>query len=163
MSLGNIAPTQAKASEQTHEDVVWILNYLASHTIAIVCYKSSYMILRIHADVSYLSIKLFPIQDGGNHCLSDNSDSPPKNGSMNTIRKFMGNVMGSAAEGEIVFIYINDQYYVPVWTCLIKMGHPQPPTKIQIDNTTMEAFCKGNPKQKISKAIETRFYWIQDR
>ena len=42
-------------------------------------------------------------------------------------------------------------------------GTPTTPTKLQIDNTTMEAFYKGNPKQKISKAIETRFYWIQDR
>ena len=108
VSLGNMAPTRDKASEQTHEYLVWIINYLASHPIFIVCYKASYTILRIHDDASYLSIRLFPIWAGGNHYLSENSDGPPNNGSINTICKFMGNVMGSAAEGEIVFIYIND-------------------------------------------------------
>ena len=69
--------------------------------------------------------------------------------------------MESAAESEIGFTYINDQYAFPVQTCLIKMGHTQTPTKLQIDNTTAEALSKGTHNQNISESIDTNFYWIQ--
>jgi hypothetical protein len=43
------------------------------------------------------------------------------------------------------------------------MGHPQPSTPIQVDNTTAVGFANSTIKQKRSKAIDMRFYWIQDR
>ena len=43
------------------------------------------------------------------------------------------------------------------------MGHPQPLTKLQIENTAAEAFSKGTIKKKWSKAIEMHFYWLQNR
>ena len=43
------------------------------------------------------------------------------------------------------------------------MGLTQPPTNIQIDNTTAEAFPKGTLKQKLSKSVDMHFYWLQDR
>ena len=49
----------------------------------------------------------------------------------------MGNVTGSADEAKIGSTYINAQDDVPLQTCLIEMGHPQPPKKIQIGNTTL--------------------------
>ena len=42
------------------------------------------------------------------------------------------------------------------------MGHPQPPTPMQAENTFSVGFANGTVKQKISKAIDIRFYWIQD-
>ena len=75
----------------------------------------------------------------------------------------MGNVIGSASEAKIGSTSINDQYSVPLRTFLAKMGHPQPPTKIQLDNTTMEALSKGNLKGKWSTAIDMCLYWHQDR
>ena len=56
--------------------------------------------------------------------------------------------MGSAAEAKIGSTYINAQDDIHLWTLLIDMGHPQPPTKAQIDTTTGEAFYKGTLKQK---------------
>ena len=69
----------------------------------------------------------------------------------------MGNVMGSAAEAKIGSTYINTQYDIPLLTCLIKMWHLQSPTKLQIGNTTSEAFYKGTLKQKRSKSTDMRF------
>ena len=47
---------------------------------------------------------------------------------------------------------------------LIKfLNHPQPPTPIQVDNTTAVSFVNKELKQKCSKAIDMRFYWLQDR
>ena len=79
------------------------------------------------------------------------------------MSKIIGNVMVSAAEDKIGSTYINAQYSPPFLTCLIKMGNPQPPTKIQINNTTVEAFSKGTLNHKQSKYIGMRFYWLQDR
>ena len=43
------------------------------------------------------------------------------------------------------------------------MNHPQPPTKMQVDNTNAIGFATDTIKQKLTKAIDIRFYWIRDR
>ena len=43
------------------------------------------------------------------------------------------------------------------------MGHPQLPTPLAVDNTTAVGFANKTIKQKMSKAIDMRFYWMQDR
>ena len=43
------------------------------------------------------------------------------------------------------------------------MGHPQSPTRIQVYNTTANEFVNKTLKQKRSKAIDMRFYRMQDR
>ena len=52
---------------------------------------------------------------------------------------------------------------MPIRTTLAKMGHPQPPTPMQVDNTTTDGFANRTIKQKRSKTIDMRFYWVQDR
>ena len=47
-------------------------------------------------------------------------------------------------------------------TTLEELGHTQPPTPMQVDNTTAVGFANNNIKQKRSKAIYMRFYWIRD-
>ena len=98
--------------------------------MAIIRYKESDTICLIHAYASYLSVSCSCSQSGGHHYFSDNSDDPPKNGAINTIRKIMVNVMGSAAEAKIGSTYITSQDDVPLLTYLIKMRHPQTPTKL---------------------------------
>ena len=71
--------------------------------------------------------------------------------------------MGSAAEAEIGAAYINSQEAVPIHTLLLELGHPQPATPIQVDNSTANGFANDTIKQKRSKAIDMRFYWIRDR
>ena len=43
------------------------------------------------------------------------------------------------------------------------MGHPQPPTHMEVDNETAIGFLKTTMKQKRIKAIDMRFYWVRDR
>ena len=43
------------------------------------------------------------------------------------------------------------------------MGHPQPPTPIQADNACAVGIANDTVKQKRSKAIDMRFYWVRDR
>jgi hypothetical protein len=46
---------------------------------------------------------------------------------------------------------------------LEKLGHPQPPTLLETDNTTATGYSNGTIKQKRTKAMDMRFYWIRDR
>ena len=48
----------------------------------------------------------------------------------------MDNVMGSAAEAEIGAAYINGREAIPIQTTLQELNHPQPSTKMQVENTT---------------------------
>ena len=71
--------------------------------------------------------------------------------------------MASAAKAEYGALFLNGQAAVPVRVTLIEMGHPQPPTPIQVDNSTAVGIANKSIKQKMSKAMDMRFHWIQDR
>ena len=61
----------------------------------------------------------------------------------------MSNVMGSAAKADIGAAYINRQEYVPIRTLLRKLGHPQPATQIQVENSTANVFTNDTIKKKL--------------
>eukprot|EP00957_Ditylum_brightwellii_P100227 7638053-Ditylum_brightwellii.AAC.1 len=43
------------------------------------------------------------------------------------------------------------------------MGHPQPPKPIKVDNAVAHGIVNNNIRQRKSKAIDMRFYWVQDQ
>ena len=57
---------------------------------------------------------------------------------------------------------MNAKEAVPLQTCCIDLGHPQPPTPLTTDNSTARGIIRGTMKQKHSKAIDMRFNWLQD-
>ena len=71
--------------------------------------------------------------------------------------------MASAAEAEIAALFLNARLAIPLRTALIKMGHPQPATKIKTDNNTADGFVNGTIKQNKTKAVEMRFDWLKRR
>ena len=66
--------------------------------------------------------------------------------------------MSSAVKAEIGAAYINGQEAVLIRTLLRELGHPQPATPIQVDNSTADGFSNDTIKQKLLKAIDMRFY-----
>ena len=52
------------------------------------------------------------------------------------IAQIIKSVMSSAAEAELGALYINAREAIPLRHLLEELGHTQPPTKIQIDNST---------------------------
>jgi hypothetical protein len=46
---------------------------------------------------------------------------------------------------------------------LEEVGHPHPPTPMETDNTTATGYSNGTIKQKRSKVMDMRFYWINGR
>jgi hypothetical protein len=87
---------------------------------------------------------------------------PPLNGPIHTLCTIIDVVVGSAAEAEIGAGYLNCQEVVPIVTTLKELGHPQSPTPLQVDNTTSNGFANVTMKQKRSKAMDMRWYWLRE-
>ena len=75
----------------------------------------------------------------------------------------MRNIMASAAEEEHGTIFINAQTLVPIHTILSEMVRTKGPTATQVDNSTAVGIATKEFRHNKSKAIEMRFYWINDR
>ena len=71
--------------------------------------------------------------------------------------------MASAAEAELGALFLNCQEAGPIRITLEEMGHPQPPTLVQVDDSTTLGIATGTINQHKSKAMNMRFYWIRDR
>ena len=129
------------------------------------------MILYIHSNASYLSKPRARSRVGGHYFLGDKrpdmttqpTNRPRLNGPIHSISKIISNVMGSAAQAEIGAAYINGQEAAPIRTLLRELGHLQPTTPTQVEKPTAEDFSNDTIKQKRSKAIDMRFYWIRYR
>jgi hypothetical protein len=85
------------------------------------------------------------------------------NGAILIMSKVLKHVMSSAAEAEIGAVVINAKEGAVLRTTLEELGHKQPPTPMETDNTTATAYSNGTIKQKRTKAMYMRFYWIKDR
>jgi hypothetical protein len=171
VALGTISATQAKATVHTTNAVTKLLNYVATHPKATICYHASDMVLHIHSDASYLSAPKARSRVGGHFYLSDKPPDPTKvplkapsaNGPLHSTCHIMRNVLASATKAEIGGIFVNGQEATSLRVTLEELGHPQPPTPIQTDNSTAAGFINNTIKQKRSKAIDMRLYWLKDQ
>jgi hypothetical protein len=75
----------------------------------------------------------------------------------------MKSVLSSATEAELGALFFNAKDGVELRTTLEAMGHPQLATPIQTDNECASGIVNNTVKQRRSKAIDMRFYWIKDR
>lgn len=170
VALGSIASAQSNGTEATAKAAHKLLNYAATHPDATILFKASDMILHIHSDASYLSEPKARSRAGGFFYLSDNMDpsqlgtaTPMLNGAIHILSSILGNVMASATEAEVGALFHNAQDACMIRNTLEFLGHKQPATPIQTDNACAEGIINDTVKQKRSKAIDMRFYWIRDR
>lgn len=177
------AIASAPHSEAAAIAVTQLLNYAATHPDATIRYHNSDMILHVHSDASYLSEPGAKSRSGGYFYLSDKlpptatsssgditPSSPPTllhlpmmNGSVHTPATILRVVVASAAEAELGALYYNAKEAAWLRTTLTDMGHPQPATPIVTDNSCAAGIVNDTVKQKRSKAIDMRFYWVRDR
>ena len=135
-ALGSLASQQAKLTQNTMKKVKQFLDYVASHQDAVIAYRASDLILAAHSDVSYILETKARIRAGGHFFLSENDEYPTNNGAVLTISQIIKAVMSSAAEAELGALYLNSREATPQRRLLEEMGHPQPPTPIQVENST---------------------------
>jgi hypothetical protein len=79
------------------------------------------------------------------------------------ISNVLTHVISSAAEAEIGAVFINANKGTFLRTTLEELGHKQSPIPMETDNTTATGYSNGAIKQKRTKAMDMRFYWIKDR
>ena len=140
--------------------VLLFLDYAATHPDAIGTFHASDMILAVHYDASYLSKSGARSCAGGHFFLSDNSANPPNNGGVLAVSQIIKAIMSSAAKAKIGALYINCRAAIPAQHTLTKMGHLQPPTPIQTNNTTALGVVNNTIAPKRTNAMNIRFYWI---
>eukprot|EP00957_Ditylum_brightwellii_P157821 12012386-Ditylum_brightwellii.AAC.1 len=80
-------------------------------------------------------------------------------GPLLVLLQIMRNVMASAAEAELGALFENAKEAVVLRTTLQELGHQQPATPIQVDNSVAHRIVNSNIPQRKSKAIDMRFYW----
>jgi hypothetical protein len=82
--------------------------------------------------------------------MGNSADTTKKltNGAILIISKVLKHVMSSAAEAEIEAIFINDKEGAVLRTALEELGHPQPSTPLEIDNTTATGYSNGTIYKK---------------
>ena len=71
--------------------------------------------------------------------------------------------MSAASEAECGALFINAQHAVPMRITLEELKWKQPPTPMRTDNNTASGIMNNTVKQKMSKTMDMRFYWLQDR
>jgi hypothetical protein len=174
VALGTLASAQTKGTQATATAITQLLNYCATHPDAVLRYHASAMILHVHSDASYLSERNARSRSGGIFFLSDalrqptsaplpTDTPPPLNGAIHVHSSIMAVVLSSATEAELGALFFNGKEAAMLRTTLEDMGHPQPATPIQTDNACAAGISNGTVKQRRSKAMDMRFYWVRDR
>jgi hypothetical protein len=103
-------------------------------------------------------------QSSGGAFLSVNERFiPPNNGAILNTAQIIRAVMSSAAEAELGALFINAKEAVHIRQILTEMGHPQPPTSIQTDNSTAEGVVNLRVQPKRTKSMDMRFHCFRDR
>jgi hypothetical protein len=123
------------------------------------------MILNIYSDASYLSERETKSWAGGFFYMGSNTDNTNRltNGAILIVSTVLKHVMSSAVEAESGAVFLNTNDRTVLRTTLDEMGHHQPPTPLQTDNTTATGYSNGKIKQKCTRAMDMRFYWVKYR
>jgi hypothetical protein len=161
--LNAIATQQAAPTQKTMERTKQLLDYVSSQEEAVLTYYASDMVLAIHSDAGYLNESKARSRAGGHFFLSSDVQNPQNNGAILTIAQIIDAVMSSAAEAELGALFINAKEAVYLRRILLEMGHPQPRTPIQTDNSTAEGVINSRVRPKRTKAMDMRFEWLLDR
>ena len=165
-SLNTIANEQHQPTEDTMTKVENFLDYIHTYPDATIRYYASDMILNIHSDASYLTATKGRSRIGGHFFLGKYpTDNIPifLNGPILSICTILRNVATSAAEAELGALFHNAKEGKVLRLILTELEHPQPPTPIHIDNTTVVGIVNNTIKRQKSRSMEMKYFWLLDQ
>jgi hypothetical protein len=122
--------------------------------------------LAIESDTSNLSISKAWLWAAGFFYLTSNQGLPnarPYNGAVRVYCCVMKEVLSSAAKAELGALFHNSKEACPLQIALTEMGHPQNAITLSTDNSTAAGIFTNTVKQRRSKAIDLRYYWVCNR
>ena len=165
-TLNKLASAKSQGTQATMQATKKLMDYCHTHSDAKIRYCASQMQLHIHSDTSYLSASKARRRVEGHFFLSENfnpTSQTKHNGAILVVAAILKNVMDSAAEAKLGGLLINTKEGEVLRTPQEEMGHPQGPIPIQTDNSTASGIINETVKQRRSKAIDMRFYWVRYR
>ena len=90
--------------------------------------------------------------------MSEDMADPPNNGAVLNTAQIIKVVMSSVAEAELGAMFINAQEAVPARITLEELGHKQPKTPMQIDNSTAVGVVNSNIQPRRTNAMDMMFH-----
>jgi len=149
--ISDLGYEQASTTTSILAVLNYFLDYAATYPNAKIRYYKSNMILQVHSNGSYLLVSKSRSRASSYFFLSDNTHNPHKakrKRPIHVLCTILRNIMESAAETEIASAFNNTKEVILMRHTLYFLGHPQPPTPIQVDNTTAVSFTNSELKQK---------------
>jgi hypothetical protein len=165
MALSDITTQQTTPTENTKKQVSQSLEYMWIHLDVKICYRASNMILIVHSNASYLSAPCARSHAGGYFFLGSLpvDGNPIKlNGAIHITCTILKLVAAFTTEADLNALFLNPQEAKVLHLTFNKLGHPQPPTPININNTTTVGILNNTIKQQRSCAMEMRHFWLLD-
>ena len=95
--------------------------------------------------------------------MSNNAEVPPNNGSIHNVAQIIKTVMSSAAEAELGGLFINAREAVYIRNILAEMGHLQPPTPIQTNNSAANGVVNNIIQPKKTNPMDMILHWLRCR
>ena len=138
------------------------LDYAACNPKAKIIYRASNMVIQSDSDAAYLVCPEARSRAGGYTFVGDKHNTS-FNGPITVLAKVIKHVMSSAAEAEVIAVFMIAQELIPLRLCLEELGHPQPPTPIKTDNSTAVGIVNNTIKRQRSHAMEMRYFWLLDQ
>ena len=165
-ALNDMSSQITTGTHKTTTAINHFLDYCATYPDTTITYYSSDMILRCDSDAAYLVAPKARSRAAG-YIFLGNRDANPQiiNAPILILATILKMVVSSAAEAEIASLFQCARELVPLRTACIDLGHPQPPsgTPLRTDNSTADGILNNTMKQKRSKAMDMKFWWLTDR
>ena len=161
-ALNDLAIAATKGTQQTMTELIHFLNYCTTNPDASIIFRRSDMILTFDSDAAYLNALKARSRAGGYRYLR-NCDGKLCNGTIYILVNVINAVMSAASEAECGALFMDRQHAVPMRITLEELKWKQPPTPKRTDNNTTSGIMNNTVKQKMSKTMDMRFYWLQGR
>ena len=173
-TLDSIRTNISDGTERVAAMAAYILNFCANNCNPKVRYYASNIQLCGHIDASYLSVSKARSRAAAYFYLSTDNNAllPPNhkskllarpNGAVHVMSTVMQQVLLSATEAEVGATFYSCQYAVPLRNTLADLGHVQGEILIITDNECCKGILNNTIKQRWSKAMDMRFYWVKFR
>eukprot|EP00804_Cyclotella_cryptica_P022896 CCRYP_005103-RB/>CCRYP_005103-RB protein AED:0.46 eAED:0.42 QI:0/-1/0/1/-1/0/1/0/215 len=121
------------------------------------------MILNVHSDASYHSVKEAKSREAGIFFLGSipKNNQPIKlNGAIAVLCTILKFVVASATEAKLRALFLNAKEAKIMPLTLQELGHPQPPTPVHCDNSTTVGIVNNTVKRQKSRRMEMRYFWL---
>ena len=163
-ALNDLASQVITGTIETEEAQACFFSHCVTNQDASIVYYTNDIIIRGDTDAACLVASKARSRTTA-HIFLGNKDQNNQiiNGPIMVIVRILKMVAVSAAEVEVASLYHATQAIVPLRIIVEELGHKQPATPLQTDNNTASGIMNGTIRQRRSKAIDMRFYWLRDR